>query len=218
MVESVSLAASPSPARPGRPKEPARRQHVLDCACRAFADDGYAGASLGQIAKLAGLTKAAILHHFPNKEALYVGVLGETVGALGQLVAVAATSSDSFVTRLDHLGETVVDYLGTHPAAAKLLLSELIGRGPFAQGPGRAAVDAALRAVAGFLGAGMRAGEFRRQNAEQLTMSIVGVHLVYFAAADITETLTGGDPFVTRRLTSRKRAVVETVRAMCLAP
>lgn len=212
----MSLAAPSTAARPGRPKEPARRQHVLDCACEAFADRGYAGASLGQIATLAGLTKAAILHHFPSKQALYTGVLGQTVAELGRLIAAASDDTDSFVARLDRLGETVVDYLGSHPAAAKLLLSELIGRGPFAQGPGRAPVDAALAAVAAFLSAGMRAGELRRQNAEQLTMSIVGVHLVYFAAHDITKSLIGGDPFERRRLTTRKKAIVATVRSMCL--
>jgi AcrR family transcriptional regulator len=193
-----------------------RRQHVLDCACRAFADLGYAGASLGEIATRAELTKAAVLHHFGSKESLYGSVLAETVAALGGLVATAAADRGSFPERLDRLGATVVDYLGAHPAAAKLLLAELCGRGPFARGPGRAAVDAALRAVAGFLDAGMRSGAFRTQSAPHLTLSIVGVHLLYFAADDITGTLIGGDPFAADHLAARRTAILQTVRAMCL--
>jgi len=181
-----------------------------------FAEFGFAGTSLAELARRVGLTKASLLHHFESKEALYLSALAQTVADLGRLVIEAGFDRGSHLERLDRLGETVVDYLGEHPAAASLLLSELIGRGPFGQGDGAAQVDATLRAVATFLQSGMDAGVFAEQSPQQLTMSIVGVHLVYFAAREVTRSFVGEDPVAPAMLETRRRAVREQVRALCL--
>ena len=47
------------------------REAILDAARTAFAERGYAGASLGDIAKSVGIAKASLLHHFSNKDELY---------------------------------------------------------------------------------------------------------------------------------------------------
>lgn len=193
-----------------------RRQRLVEIARDVFAVHGYAGTSLAELAKRADVSKAALLHHFQSKETLYLAVLSRTVADLGALVARAGIDRGDFAERLDRLGATVVDYFGEHPTAARLLLSELIGRGPFGRGPGASQVDGTLHAVAGFLRAGMEAGAFRPQSPQQLTMSIVGLHLVYFAAHDITTSFIGEDLVASAPLAERKAAVIEQVRALCL--
>ena len=51
------------------------RQKMLDAALKLFADRGFYGASLDQIAREVGLTKQALIHHFGTKEKLYSAVL-----------------------------------------------------------------------------------------------------------------------------------------------
>lgn len=51
------------------------REAVLDAATRAFAEHGYANATLGQIAKVAGVTAATLPYHFKNKEGLFEAVV-----------------------------------------------------------------------------------------------------------------------------------------------
>ncbi|MFJ6797967.1 ScbR family autoregulator-binding transcription factor [Streptomyces sp. NPDC091268] len=46
------------------------RQSILDAAARAFDVTGFAGTSLGDVVRLAGVTKGALYFHFPSKEAL----------------------------------------------------------------------------------------------------------------------------------------------------
>ena len=46
------------------------RESILDAARTAFAERGYAGASIGDIAGAVGIAKASLLHHFPNKDEL----------------------------------------------------------------------------------------------------------------------------------------------------
>ena len=201
--------------RPGRPKDPLRRQRIVDAAGGAFSAKGYAGTSLAEVATSLGLSKAAVLHHFTSKEALYFEVLSQMAGELGGMVAEAVTGDAPFEARLDRLGETVVEYLGSRPGAGKLVLTELIGRGPFAQGPGKAAVTAALNAVVTFLSLGMKQGAIAPQPPEHLAMSIIGIHLLWFST-DFTGTLIDDDPHAPQRVAQRKAAVLRSVRALCL--
>ena len=53
----------------------ARREALIDVALRAFAVHGYRGASIGAIAREAGISEAGLLHHFPSKRKLLFGVL-----------------------------------------------------------------------------------------------------------------------------------------------
>src|SRR5258706_5492511 len=52
------------------PKSRRTRMRILDAAMRLFADIGYHGASNAVIAEAAGLTRGAMLYHFPTREAL----------------------------------------------------------------------------------------------------------------------------------------------------
>ena len=52
-------------------RDPNRRDKIIEVARRVFARHGYDGASISMIAAEAGLSKAALYHHFENKEAIY---------------------------------------------------------------------------------------------------------------------------------------------------
>lgn len=74
------------------------RQRIIDAAFRKFADLGYSGVSMQQIADAAGITKATLYHHFQDKEDLFVGVMrdqfGRSQGRLVQAVDAGTTFGD----------------------------------------------------------------------------------------------------------------------------
>jgi AcrR family transcriptional regulator len=55
----------------------ASRAAILGAAKTLFAQNGYRGTSLASIAEAAGFSQPGLLHHFPSKEALLLGVLSE---------------------------------------------------------------------------------------------------------------------------------------------
>lgn len=57
------------------PKGDLRKVEIIKAAMTIFARDGYAGASLSNVAKVAGLSTVGLLHHFPNKLCLLQAVL-----------------------------------------------------------------------------------------------------------------------------------------------
>ncbi|MBF0289758.1 MAG: TetR/AcrR family transcriptional regulator [SAR324 cluster bacterium] len=48
---------------------------VLDCAVPLFAQKGYTGVSMREIAKAVGIQAATLYYHFPNKEALHIATM-----------------------------------------------------------------------------------------------------------------------------------------------
>ena len=60
-------------ARPIAKDYDAKRSHILKTAARVFADTGYARASMSQVAKDCGFSKANIYHYYSSKDALLFG-------------------------------------------------------------------------------------------------------------------------------------------------
>ncbi|WP_440062640.1 TetR/AcrR family transcriptional regulator [Pseudomonas syringae] len=74
-VNSSNCGAPPAVKRRRIPKGDLRKVEIIQAAMIIFARDGYAGASLTNIAKVAGISQVGLLHHFPNKLALLQAVL-----------------------------------------------------------------------------------------------------------------------------------------------
>lgn len=65
---SNNLAA---PNGPGRPKDLAKRQAILDAAKILFLSHGYANTSMDAVAAEAGVSKLTVYSHFTDKETLF---------------------------------------------------------------------------------------------------------------------------------------------------
>src|SRR5690349_4493076 len=57
------------------PEGHAQRERILRAAMELFAARGYRGASLEAVAQAVGITRQGVLHHFPSKVHLLLGVL-----------------------------------------------------------------------------------------------------------------------------------------------
>lgn len=213
-------ASETTPAHPrgvGRPKTPVPREELLTAARDAFAVGGFAGTSMNDIAQRAGVRKASLFYHFADKETLYAEVMDRVVASLRGYVGGALTAPGGFAERLDRLGELVVEYLGVHAGAARLLVREMVDLGAYAAGPGRAAIARTLDEIAAFLESGMRAGAFRPRDPRQLALSIVGLHLFYFAAEELSGPFVGAPVRAPEALAARRQAAVDQVRALVVA-
>ena len=59
------------PSGPGRPKDLAKRQAILEAAKTLFLSNGYDGSSMDAIAAEAGVSKLTVYSHFTDKEKLF---------------------------------------------------------------------------------------------------------------------------------------------------
>lgn len=69
-------------SRPIAKDHDAKRMHILKVAARVFADQGFARASMAQVAKDCGISKANIYHYYSSKDALLFDILDTYLSAL----------------------------------------------------------------------------------------------------------------------------------------
>ena len=187
-------------------------------ATRLFAERGYEGASMGDLAERVGLRKASLFHHFASKDALYATVLRELIENVKSAIVAAAVAEGSFAERLDALSDGLTDVLAAQPYAARLLVREAMDWGPvMREGLGRTVNDV-LSAGLEFARAGQRAGEFNLElDMPQVIVSIVGIHFMPFAIGEVVEGFTGTSPFNPSFVRDRKVAVRLQLRDLALA-
>ncbi|WP_103256001.1 TetR family transcriptional regulator C-terminal domain-containing protein [Tabrizicola aquatica] len=65
----------PPSARPRSRIQQRNREVILDAALEVFSQHGFRGATLDQIAEVAGLSKPNLLYYFPSKEAVHKALL-----------------------------------------------------------------------------------------------------------------------------------------------
>jgi len=122
-------------ARPkANPDVPCTRTRILDAAIPVFAAEGYDGAKLADIAAAIDIRRPSLLYHFSTKEHLYASVIAQVFSSLGARLAHARDSQGDFEVRLHTMYSAYSTYLREHPAAARLIVRELIAK----DGPGRA--------------------------------------------------------------------------------
>jgi AcrR family transcriptional regulator len=74
-----------------------REEQIVAAATAEFAVHGYAGASVVEIARLAGISKPLIYQYFGSKDGLYLACLHSVSGALLQRLEVAERAVDDSV-------------------------------------------------------------------------------------------------------------------------
>jgi AcrR family transcriptional regulator len=193
-----------------------RKEEILEVATRLFAERGYEGASMNDVAESVGMRKASLFYHFATKDALYEAVLDRLVVTLQAALEAIYVSSGTFPDRLDAITETVVTLLSSHPYAARLLLREAMDWGPVIRGKLLERILLVLEAAAAWVRAGQEQGAFVEGDAKQIVLSVIGLHFLPFALGQLVERYTGQDAFDPAFVAARTTALKAQVKAMQL--
>jgi AcrR family transcriptional regulator len=86
-------------------------QQILDAALRCFADKGYHGSTIREIAERAGVSVAGLYHHFPSKRHLLERLMDDTMDAL---IAATERAVDEIEDPVALLRATVAAHVRFH--------------------------------------------------------------------------------------------------------
>jgi len=101
------------------------RELILQAAETEFANRGFARARLEDIAEPVGITRAAIIYHFGDKQTLYAAVLEATFTALAERIRAALEADAPHAERVERLIGAWVDYAAERPTLARLFMREV---------------------------------------------------------------------------------------------
>jgi AcrR family transcriptional regulator len=79
------VAAHSTTLRPGSDEDSSKRRQILDGASKVFMDLGFDGASMGEIARSAGVSKGTLYVYFADKNRLFEAIVEEETLEQGKL-------------------------------------------------------------------------------------------------------------------------------------
>lgn len=162
--------------------EPGAQSSIIAAATKLFAAQGVDATSVQAVADVVGVTKQAILHHYPSKEHLRQAVLGAIVAhwneALPRLLLAAAASEDRFEAVFGELHA----FFAEEPNRARVVLREVLDRPVEMKKLMRGPVKPWLDAVAEYVRAGQKAGK-HHANVDPEAYVMLVMNLVIGAAA-----------------------------------
>jgi TetR/AcrR family transcriptional regulator len=160
---------------PSEPQNGSMRQRLLASATDLFTRKGYAATTVREIVGAAGVTKPVLYYYFRNKEGIYLELMREAFSRLDELIAGTAGDRGSATQKLLRLCDRTYTLFMENVKVARVMYS--IYYGPH-QGAPFFDFDAYhlkfQEAVRGLIHEGIRNGEFRKGNPEDMTWAILG--------------------------------------------
>lgn len=92
----------------------ARRQAILEAAESVFAEHGFGGATMAEIASRAGYSAGNLYNVFENKEALFAEVLTTRAALLLQAIREVVRGGGSLSELIDRYVDVIVRFVGEH--------------------------------------------------------------------------------------------------------
>ncbi len=185
---------------------------ILDVAEARFAENGFAGVSVREIAADVGLkNQASLYHHFKNKRALYEAVLARGVEAIVTLLSSAPAPANG-TSPADVLEVTlgrIIDYLVAHPHLPRLIQRAGLDDTKYM----RSTVTHVLRPLYQQGVEIMAASNtmFSRDELPQVGAGLYHLIFGYFANAKLVEAVIQDDPLTTASVARQRRFVMAAV-------
>lgn len=154
---------------------------ILDAASVVFAEKGYEGARVDELARAAGVNKATLYYQIGDKEAIYHAVITRVLARTADEVCSAVAGEDECEEKIRRFIGIFARNAGNMRYAAPVMLREVASGGRNLPESAITEMGRLLGALGEALSEGERRGLFRPVNEFMVHMMIVGSLMLYSA-------------------------------------
>jgi len=152
------------------------RTRLLNAAVRVFDRKGYAGASVREVAELAGVTKPALYYHFGSKEGVLRAVLDQAKQQVSDIAQRALAREGTSRQRITAFCEEVYGMFGQNVPVARVALGVFLGPPDAMPAYDFTAFEVEFRTVlVRIIEAGQAAGELRPAEPSDIALAVMGI-------------------------------------------
>jgi len=163
------------------------RDRILEAAGQLFAEHGFGGATVDEIARRAGVNKAMLYYHIGDKAALFAEVVSSHVDRIRGLVSAAIAGSADPRTRLAAIPRAFASAVREHPYLPQLMLREIIAGGPNMPDAAVRQIGEVMLMTKQVLDDGVASGAFRPVNPFATHLMLVGAMMFMANALRLRE-------------------------------
>ncbi len=191
---------------------------ILEQATRIFAELGYAGARVDEIARAAGVNKATLYYRIGDKAALYAAVLDRVLGGTAERLVAAVAATDDCAEKLRRYVAALAEGADRERGFAPIMMREVASGGAHMPDQALGHMMRIVGSLRMLLLAGQERGQFRPMDPLVIHMMVIGSLMFYAAGGPIRARLAGSHPEIagTHRQESAT-AIAPQVTAMVLA-
>lgn len=187
----------------------ATKELILQVALKQFADYGFTGVSLNDIAEEVGIKKPSILHHFSSKEALYRAVILEEFSDWIMLMSDAIAQDVNGWDQVEQLLRAAFTFFEQHPYFVRIARREALDPDSLFSRELGTALKPLVDQGAAYLELEMDKGRLKRYDARQLLITGYGASLSYLSDASLVNSVIDGNPLSAKALEKRREHVIE---------
>jgi len=100
-------------------------EKILTAARAAFAENGYSGAHMDNIARRAGVNKATLYYQIGDKDALYASVIHQVLGNIARQIADAVSAAGTPQEKLSAYIYSIASAVDKNPELPSIMLREV---------------------------------------------------------------------------------------------
>lgn len=183
------------------------REAIIVEARRCFAEHGYDGTSLNEIAEAVGIRRPSLLHHFPSKDAIYVEVFNLSLAEWSLRVEEAVGRAFAGWQKVDLVLTAGFGFFQENPEFVRIVRREALDGGDHLGIDLGAALRPFFARAAGWFEHEIAEGRFRRVDTEQLLITGYSVLLGYFSDAPFLVSLLDRDPYAEDAIEARLKHI-----------
>ena len=175
------------PKAPARPQQGEQSQNIIRAAAEEFAERGFAGARVDEIAVRAGVNKAMLYYNVGDKAALYEKVVLDGVADVTAHIQEGLSKETTPAGKIRAIAKAFEALGVAKPYLPRIILREMITGGGDLPSPALEAFGRMIQLERVILEEAAREGLFRRVNPLTFHILIVGGTMLHLVTRDVRE-------------------------------